>query len=67
MKRLQFGHNEDIDLISGALVFEVEGDRFTDVAVEVVDSFGLGKNVFADAAGAPEFFVVVHLNLRQHG
>ena len=63
---LQFRDDEDVDLVGGAAIFEMECHGFADVAIELVDGFGLGEDVFADASGAPGLTIVIHLNLCEH-
>jgi len=63
MNGLQFGNDEDVDVAGGHAVFKMEGHSFADVFVQLVDSFALRENIFADSTRTPKITIIVHFDL----
>jgi hypothetical protein len=66
MNGLQFGNNEDVDIGGGHAILKMQRHGFADVFVELVNSFALRKDVFADAPSAPKVTVVIDFYFHQH-
>jgi hypothetical protein len=66
MNGLQFGNDEDVDVGGGHAIYKMKGHSLADVFVQLIDSFGLREDVFADSPGAPKVAVVIDFHFYQH-
>jgi hypothetical protein len=66
MNGFQFGNDEDVDATGGHAILKMQGHSLADVLLEIIDSFALREDIFADSPEAPKVTVVIDFHFYQH-
>jgi hypothetical protein len=66
MWQFQFGDDEDIYVRTLSAVFEMQRDRFSNVAKQLVYSLPLRENIVADAPSTPHVTILIDFDFDEH-